>query len=111
MPKVSFSLPGITTANLARQLAHFLTPHVAELALVATPVLLESSLVSALTSVKRGAEMTLVTLGKKGRGEGVVKQSVMIPYELPFTPKMSLEHSGGTLTVTKEGWSSKRLDE
>lgn len=40
--------------------------------------------------------MALVTLGKKGAGEGVVNQSVMIPYELPFTLEMALEHFGGT---------------
>ncbi|KAL6215001.1 hypothetical protein ACLB2K_014433 [Fragaria x ananassa] len=71
--RVSFSLPRTTVVDLAVQLACFRTPPAAGLNSVKALVVMENRPIVipalTLTGVKRGAEMALVTMSKRGRGE------------------------------------------
>ncbi|KAL6138075.1 hypothetical protein ACLB2K_063361 [Fragaria x ananassa] len=88
-PRVSFSLPGISTANLAVQLARFRAPMpAANLAVVPVSPVAPPEVIPEparqvspplISGVKRGADMELVVMGKRGR---------------------VLAHSGGVLTVS-----------
>ncbi|KAL6188487.1 hypothetical protein ACLB2K_039879 [Fragaria x ananassa] len=53
-----------------------------------------------ISGVKRGADMELVVMGKRGRGEKAVMQFPAMPFDLPFSSEVALAHSGGVLTVS-----------
>ncbi|KAL6129863.1 hypothetical protein ACLB2K_068245 [Fragaria x ananassa] len=109
-PRVSFSLPGISAADLAVQLARFRAPMpaanlaVVPMNLMAPPEVIPEPARQAspplISGVKRGADMELVVMGKRGRGEKAVMQFPAVPFDLPFSPEVALAHSGGVLTVS-----------
>ncbi|KAL6206177.1 hypothetical protein ACLB2K_023426 [Fragaria x ananassa] len=88
-PRVSFSLPGISAVDLAVQLARFRAPMpAANLAVVPVSPVAPPEVIPEparqvspplISGVKRGADMELVVMGKRGR---------------------ALAHSGGVLTVS-----------
>ena len=109
-PRVSFSLPGISAADLAVQLARFRAPMpAANLAVVPVSPVAPPEVIPEparqvspllISGVKRGADMELVVMGKRGRGEKAVMQFPAVPFDLPFSPEVALAHSGGVLTVS-----------
>ncbi|KAL6194466.1 hypothetical protein ACLB2K_035550 [Fragaria x ananassa] len=109
-PRVSFSLPGISAADLAVQLARFRAPMpAANLAVVPVSPVAPPKVIPEparqvspplISGVKRGAEMELVVMGKRGRGEKAVMQFPAVPFDLPFSPEVVLAHLGGVLTVS-----------
>ncbi|KAL6225701.1 hypothetical protein ACLB2K_004550 [Fragaria x ananassa] len=109
-PRVSFSLPGISAADLAVQLARFRAPMpaanlvVVPVSPVAPPEVIPEPARQVspplISGVKRGADMELVVMGKRGRGEKAVMQFPAVPFDLPFSPEVALAYSGGVVTVS-----------
>ena len=109
-PRVSFSLPGISAADLAVQLALFRAPMpAANLAVVPVSSVAPPEVIPEparqvspplISGVKRGADMELVVMGKRECGEKAVMQFPAVPFDLPFSPEVALAHSGGVLTVS-----------
>ncbi|KAL6128331.1 hypothetical protein ACLB2K_071686 [Fragaria x ananassa] len=77
-PRVSFSLPGISAADLAVQLALFRAPMPA-------------------------ANLAVVPVSSVAPPEVIpepARQFPAVPFDLPFSPEVALAHSGGVLTVS-----------
>ncbi|KAL6225857.1 hypothetical protein ACLB2K_004706 [Fragaria x ananassa] len=80
---LSFSLRGISAADLAAQLARFRVPMVIpsvpiNIPMVAPATVVVETAVPAIAGVKRGPDMALETLGKRGRAEDSTSKEQMI---------------------------------
>ena len=99
-PTLTFSLPGISSAELAAQASRFRSPLPVQLNPTPTPVVPvhSPSQASVLSGVKRGADSDFAAVGKKSKA--VTPSLDIVPFELSFEPEMALAIVDGKIKVS-----------
>ncbi|KAL6142348.1 hypothetical protein ACLB2K_060630 [Fragaria x ananassa] len=113
LPKLSFSIPGISATDLALKLDRLRTPPVLQLAPIAAPTLIvetpQVSTPTSINSVKRGPDLALVPLGKRakkrksGRPKGSLnKKPTVVADQSVQGPKRAKKRSFGAQKYLKK---------